>query len=672
MAGLPTPMPSDDVAEAPSHLAAAPRRRVRRRRREEAVDTLAADTTLVLLQQTVDVLSKAAAESARSIESLTDQLAQTRGELEALRHATAPANTRAAAVEEEAADADVFAKPTSLYAFCVDRLRRPLPVRRRLRYAGLLLSLTVAQLILAFAFFDATWWTADVAKLYPAYKDPIEIHNFYTNKTFDIESDGIVQRQPIVNVLASIAAAVLLVSGPLRDDLLQTLLVPPPADALFFSAPNAATERARRARLVTDAILVVPLQVAWALRCFLVPACAAMGTAFALSSADSAVDIVLNSVAVGACAPYCPVSAHIARTSPARTSGLHIAYTLPTHRPSPTLCDYGATPATYTPTRSGAWPLPCALAAHPGFLFELDDVLYTTLITAPERAAYEASPPLSGSCLTVPGATTLAARYAWLIASCDFTFMALAYLKYAFSLSFDLGHWVYGLWQMATFMWIRAAAFAAAGVHFAYCARVHGDRKASSCAAAFDAPPRDPPSGHVKVTGSTAGEEDVEQAVPIKSGGRADCMPTRVSHAAAPPARARVSSSFTTSRTQQESSSAYNSCCKLAREAAQLLFSMGLVFASVAIAFKAVYQPLSHSLSYNTMCIQQGSPFDVCLNAFTKSDACSGSQPLAWTAVADAPLVASYSYVPDAFWSMYDYGPVRSGCVPPRAAAARE
>ena len=87
----------------------------------------------------------------------------------------------------------------------------------------------------------------------------------------------------------------------------------------------------------------------------------------------------------------------------------------------------------------------------------------------------------------------------------------------------------------------------------------------------------------------------------------------------------------------------YNSCCKLAREAAQLLFSMGLVFASVAIAFKAVYQPLSHSLSYNTMCIQQGSPFDVCLNAFTKSDACSGSQPLAWTAVADAPLVASYT-----------------------------
>ena len=169
---------------------------------------------------------------------------------------------------------------------------------------------------------------------------------------------------------------------------MQTLIAPQPVDRLLF---RKGTSSVGKTRWMQDALLVIPLQLAWALRCFLLPVCAAMGTSFALGSADSAVDIVLNSVAVG-------------------------------------------------------------------FLFELDDVMYTSkqqqhtiaaaalttrhsqptthpsisppvLLDDKQRRAYERSPPEPGTCLAVPGSTTVCSRYSWLIAAADFVIVCMSYLK---------------------------------------------------------------------------------------------------------------------------------------------------------------------------------------------------------------------------------------------------
>ena len=125
-------------------------------------------------------------------------------------------------------------------------------------------------------------------------KDAVDIHNFYTGKT--IEFDMGEERQPTVNFLASVVACALIVTGPLHGDLVQTLTAPWPVDRLIF---RKNTSQISVARWAQDLLLVLPLQLAWALRCFFLPACAAMGTAFALAGADSAVDIVLKCVMAG-------------------------------------------------------------------------------------------------------------------------------------------------------------------------------------------------------------------------------------------------------------------------------------------------------------------------------------------------------------------------------------
>ena len=83
---------------------------------------------------------------------------------------------------------------------------------------------------------------------------------------------------------------VLLAIGPLREDTMQTLLAPQPIDRLLFRKGSSQVDRTR---WLQDALLVLPMQLAWALRCFLLPAMGALGTAFCLGCADSAVDIVL-------------------------------------------------------------------------------------------------------------------------------------------------------------------------------------------------------------------------------------------------------------------------------------------------------------------------------------------------------------------------------------------
>ena len=175
---------------------------------------------------------------------------------------------------------------------------------------------------------------------------------------------------------------------------------------------------------------------------------------------------------------------------------------------------------------------------------------------------------------------------------------------------------MYGFWQMATFMWLRAAILAATGMHLAFRARAHKHK-----ALAREVHRR------VSITvGAATRDDDRNNNAPLPknkaSGG------------------------------------------KVAFEVMRLLLSAGIVFASAASVFKLVYQPLSQLLSWNTGCIQPGSPFHTCLQSWTKSDECSNGF-LNWT-IGDSPLVMTYSYEQEVFWSSADFGPARVDCVAPR------
>jgi hypothetical protein len=102
-----------------------------------------------------------------------DEISALRDELESLRDDNGPADKRGEAGPEGANAGEEFSKPLSLYAYCVERLGQPLSTLELLLNLVLLLVLTIFQLVLAFAFFDATWFTAAAGKSLPAYADPV-------------------------------------------------------------------------------------------------------------------------------------------------------------------------------------------------------------------------------------------------------------------------------------------------------------------------------------------------------------------------------------------------------------------------------------------------------------------------------------------------------------------
>ena len=84
----------------------------------------------------------------------------------------------------------------------------------------------------------------------------------------------------------------LLTTGPMRDDDVQTMVTVQPIDRLLYPfGPR------RTAREWVVALLIFPiLHLSWTLRALFNPVFLSIGTAFTLSAADSAMDIVLNSV----------------------------------------------------------------------------------------------------------------------------------------------------------------------------------------------------------------------------------------------------------------------------------------------------------------------------------------------------------------------------------------
>ena len=116
------------------------------------------------------------AASEASIQKLSDALTEVHGQLSALQPSAPALESKwQASIEDEA-----YSKPTSLFAYCMEEIIKPDQTAFEfIRVCLLLLVLTVAQYIMIFAFYDAVWWDAEVGRRYPAFQEPLELHNFY-------------------------------------------------------------------------------------------------------------------------------------------------------------------------------------------------------------------------------------------------------------------------------------------------------------------------------------------------------------------------------------------------------------------------------------------------------------------------------------------------------------
>ena len=185
-------------------------------------------------------------------------------------------------------------KPLSLYAFCVEELSAThielddtwSTLVSTLRMIALLVLLMSMQYMLLFAYLDSSWFEADIG-LYPAFKDAIGADNFY-GATLQLHPDD--EHTPMIDVLASFSAMLLLAVVSFREDAIQTTLVAQPIDRLLFE---------RNAHGVVDFLISLLLFVAWLMRAMLFPTMAAVGSANAFGAAGSSVDVVLDAVAIG-------------------------------------------------------------------------------------------------------------------------------------------------------------------------------------------------------------------------------------------------------------------------------------------------------------------------------------------------------------------------------------
>ena len=225
---------------------------------------------------------------------LTKEVRALRSEVALLRLATD--STPIMGVDPDEDDpSDGYCKPQSLFCFCIEKLEEPSKLRcfEGLRTLILLFFLSIAQFTLAFSFFDATWLTAAATSNYPAFSNAVSLTHLYASHNVQLdENDGPV---PIVNALSSIIAMFLLAAIPLRDDSVETYLTAQPMDRLIFRAASRRT----CSDVLQDVLFAFSMQLTWTIRALALHPAAAMGTAFAMASADTAVDIVLNSVAIG-------------------------------------------------------------------------------------------------------------------------------------------------------------------------------------------------------------------------------------------------------------------------------------------------------------------------------------------------------------------------------------
>ena len=249
------------------------------------------------------------------------------------------------------------------------------------------------------------------------------------------------ENQPIINVTASFFALLLLITGPVRDDALQTLLAPQPMDRLFYRKNGS---RVRWWTWLGNFICVMPLQIAWGLRMMFTPTMAVLGTSLALSSCESAIDIVSTKASLFRARAH-----RVTHPDPPQHSAL------------------------FTLSREHWVCFQVLNSVAIGFIFELDDMMYAMMLGRNARHQYSNTPPVAGTCLAVPGSPRVAEWYSWLLCVGDFAIACVTYISDAFGFDWEVHNLFEGMLQIATLMWIRAGVLAAAATHLAYRARAH-------------------------------------------------------------------------------------------------------------------------------------------------------------------------------------------------------
>lgn len=182
-------------------------------------------------------------------------------------------------------------KEEDMYSYCVETLLYPESATQAFTTVLRLLTLTFLELTFSFGFFDAGWMNVyrGTTNLLGG---PVANSVFYPEASIAYAAAG--NAVPTVQVLTS-ASGILLLTTVVHRDNTTSLRTMPPLVMLPYLLADGATS-ARRLWLVVACVL---LHLEWCIRCLFLPVATLLGTALALASADSALDVVLNAVAVG-------------------------------------------------------------------------------------------------------------------------------------------------------------------------------------------------------------------------------------------------------------------------------------------------------------------------------------------------------------------------------------
>ena len=342
-------------------------------------------------------------------------------------HATPPADQEEGTDDEEMHDC-----PESLASFCIEQVMVPGgPTFASLLAMVQMFLLSAAEYILAFGYFDSIH-LQNFKSEYPLFSDAIAPSEFYTwrvpfaqsmsgfgqeselRRTFSsagctagggAAADAECQELPRINVLASLVAMCLLAAGPLLADDHQTLCMMTPTDCLLFDTRILDVPHGSRTRVRFLSVLiwrVCSAAVMQALWAIRVLAVPAMGV---LGTATALIE------------------------------------------------------------SDSAFDVVLNAIAF-GFILDIDDMLYLTVLPAHKRTHYSQRrtiPPCSP--LVVPGSATIAWRWSWPLVAVDVAFPVYCFFVDTGLIVNAAPEMYYVQYRLALIVCLRAAVFAAAYLH---------------------------------------------------------------------------------------------------------------------------------------------------------------------------------------------------------------
>lgn len=190
----------------------------------------------------------------------------------------------------------------SLASYCNEIAMLPTPKLASVQSLALTQLMMAIQCVLCYGFFDSVFLMV-IRGAFNIYSDPIRPAEFYAQSTLhngectgpDGLSDDNCSWLPNINVVAGFFAVALLCAGPVLADDYTTVAMVQPIEALLIDT------RPRKRGVfyrIWDLLALIAMQMAWAYRAAIQPMMGILGTAMAMTTAESAFDIVLNSLAI--------------------------------------------------------------------------------------------------------------------------------------------------------------------------------------------------------------------------------------------------------------------------------------------------------------------------------------------------------------------------------------